>query len=619
MLDMITGGIEMETLSWKIYKEEPTACSKISYALNKGNQLALRTTELTAMKVLSGELAMAMSSAVAEDMLFESIQAKVRHELDFLVDDPEFIEMFEYLLNLGGPTQSYVPGLLRYLEIYLEESERRLRPQAFQVPNRLGGHKGQDFPRARIALIKRAYRQKPSSGFCPCPETKWLEIPRDKMQAFEDLLHHFHRSCGGILEKMDEAREMAFLANVDYICAEVVWQKHTQKISIRKELLDATQKYHFQLKDIGLEQTPAIPMPVPRDDWISYPDTKEDPKSPAAVADGRNKRRKLMAPQVLEYDESLGVAKGDGQELVVSGNSRGANWVQLPWRVWPKQVGGKIMDKDEAEMAAALSVLRALYFHDVVADEPVDVLVDLESGEKKVVVVENIEKETLRLPPCVPKAMKLFKHSTNPAKAKIIVSLYQRAEYQRADDAAAAVAAPKRKKIRKLPPNIAEAFCPGEYYVHPEVLCPKDVTTDDQKLVAPSVRSWEYQGSESMQPFWLVRRLNESGLKAYKDKSHPQAKFNTKLIYEDFQDMCVGSWQEHSLSLVYKVTVPLLTNNCALKAGDELILQKAEQKSDTKQKHDTWRTDIKIREQEGNAAGKAKARAKAKASGVLDI
>ena len=245
---------------------------------------------------------------------------------------------------------------------------------------------------------------------------------------------------------MDEAREMAFLANVDYICAEVVWQKHTQKISIRKELLDATQKYHFQLKDIGLEQTPAIPMPVPRDDWISYPDTKEDPKSPAAVADGRNKRRKLMAPQVLEYDESLGVAKGDGQELVVSGNSRGANWVQLPWRVWPKQVGGKMMDKDEAEMAAALSVLRALYFHDVVADEPVDVLVDLESGEKKVVVVENIEKETLRLPPCVPKAMKLFKHSTNPAKAKIIVSLYQRAEYQRADDAAAAVAAPKRKK-----------------------------------------------------------------------------------------------------------------------------------------------------------------------------
>ena len=201
MRDVISNGLEMETLSWKIYKEEPTGCSTISYALNKGNQLALRTTELTAMKVLSGEIALAQSSAVADEMLFESIKAKVRHQLDFLVDEPDFIEMFEYIINLGGTKQTYIPKLLRYLEVYLEESERRLRPQAFQVPNRLGGLKGLDFPRARIALIKRAYRQKPSSGFCPGPETKWLEIPRDKMQAFEDLLHHFHRSCGGILEK----------------------------------------------------------------------------------------------------------------------------------------------------------------------------------------------------------------------------------------------------------------------------------------------------------------------------------------------------------------------------------------------------------------------------------
>ena len=42
------------------------------------------------MKVLSGEIALAQSSAVADDMLFESIKAKVRHQLDFLVDEPDF-------------------------------------------------------------------------------------------------------------------------------------------------------------------------------------------------------------------------------------------------------------------------------------------------------------------------------------------------------------------------------------------------------------------------------------------------------------------------------------------------------------------------------------------------
>ena len=35
--------------------EEPTAASVISQALNKGNKLALRTTELTAVAVLKGD------------------------------------------------------------------------------------------------------------------------------------------------------------------------------------------------------------------------------------------------------------------------------------------------------------------------------------------------------------------------------------------------------------------------------------------------------------------------------------------------------------------------------------------------------------------------------------
>ena len=83
--------------------------------------------------------------------------------------------------------------------------------------------------------------------------------------------------------------------------------------------------------------------------------------------------------------------------------------------------------------------------------------------------------------------------------------------------------------------------------------------------------------------------------------------------------MSMGSWQEQSLSLVYKVTVPMLTNSYALKAGDELILQKLEQKLD-KPQFQNWRTDLKLREQEQAAAGKAKAKAMAKGNGTtLDV
>ena len=54
----------------------------------------------------------------------------------------------------------------------------------------------------------------------------------------------------------------------------------------------------------------------------------------------------------------------------------------------------------------------------------------------------------------------------------------------------------------------------GEYYIHPEINLPKDVTTEEQQLHTPDVRSWEFEGDETMQPFWLVRRLTDSALKA---------------------------------------------------------------------------------------------------------
>ena len=51
-------GLMMEILSWKIQKEEPLACSKISQALIKGHQLCLKTHEMTAIRVLNGTIGM---------------------------------------------------------------------------------------------------------------------------------------------------------------------------------------------------------------------------------------------------------------------------------------------------------------------------------------------------------------------------------------------------------------------------------------------------------------------------------------------------------------------------------------------------------------------------------
>ena len=70
-------GLDMEVLSWKMVVEEPTAASLISQALNTAHNIALRTSERTAVSVLSGAVALALESAVAGEVCFETIREQV--------------------------------------------------------------------------------------------------------------------------------------------------------------------------------------------------------------------------------------------------------------------------------------------------------------------------------------------------------------------------------------------------------------------------------------------------------------------------------------------------------------------------------------------------------------
>ncbi len=97
---VLRNGLLMEVLSWKMMVEEPTAASLISQALTTGHHFALRTSELTAMSVLSGAVAFELGSAVADEVCFETVREKVRTELDMYVDMPGFIDLFEFVVNM---------------------------------------------------------------------------------------------------------------------------------------------------------------------------------------------------------------------------------------------------------------------------------------------------------------------------------------------------------------------------------------------------------------------------------------------------------------------------------------------------------------------------------------
>ena len=159
-------GLDMEALSWKMVVEEPTAASLISQALNTAHSMALHTSELTALSVLPGAVGEAMESAVAGQVCFETIRERVRMELDLYVDQPGFIDLFEFVVNMGANINQWIPQLLKFGEKFVDAKHRQLSLQAFAEVNKIG----LQFPRTKIAMLMRSYKKPPIRTLCPVPE-----------------------------------------------------------------------------------------------------------------------------------------------------------------------------------------------------------------------------------------------------------------------------------------------------------------------------------------------------------------------------------------------------------------------------------------------------------------
>ena len=178
----------MEALHWKILVEEPGGCCMIANAPNSGNELALRTTELTAISVLAGECALQAKLQDSKEVSFLKVKAKMRSELDTIVDEADFQELFEFVINLGASTGPFIADLIDFGEKFVNQKTRQLRLAAFAIINQMSNN----YPRLKVAALKRSYRKSPTYGICPSPEPKFHSASHEYAAAAEEALHYFH-------------------------------------------------------------------------------------------------------------------------------------------------------------------------------------------------------------------------------------------------------------------------------------------------------------------------------------------------------------------------------------------------------------------------------------------
>ena len=100
--------------------EEPNLCNLVSQALNKGHAAALKTSELTAVAVLSGRITLEMEKRLGDTVDYDAMRELVRNELDMWVDEPEFIEMFQTVVELGAGKFSFIKDLIEFGELFVD-------------------------------------------------------------------------------------------------------------------------------------------------------------------------------------------------------------------------------------------------------------------------------------------------------------------------------------------------------------------------------------------------------------------------------------------------------------------------------------------------------------------
>ena len=629
---MVKEGIEVEVLTYKMDIEEPTAASTISQALNVAQEVALRTSELTAVSVLKGEMIRQMGKDFSQDVVYKNVLEMVRRELHLAANEPELPDVFDFLRSLGVGKNTYVDQLLQFGAAFVDSKKRQLRFSAFAVVNKVN----HDYPLSRVAIVKRAYRKKPHHTFCPNPEQQWTKIDTAFLEKLEQLLFYFHEKRLPAVQKLPEEDQAKFWAAVDVSAAEEFFLKATRtgrwKCSVRtieETLLESTLKYFEQLETEEQREAEeaAVEIEDARDSFrddvsvaVAAPAANE---APAAVADNSQARAddalewidfnrvrvsiarvadedsaagstnlSISAANIPEFNEQTGaritqetadfpLLRGDTQA------SREQHYV-VPWRQWRRD---NTLGSVEADKASAVAVLQGLREGFQVENQPIEMYTL--NGKPKIFATQKIREGSLWLPPCVPKHPRMLEESENPNAVEIHVN-----------------------KMRSADATINSEFGPIErtrtFKLAPDFKLP---TLADSAAVAGSINekrsedgNWimERGTLDSMTPFWAVRRLTQAQLD--KERSNTKEnmwlpRFSCKLAEINLNDVCIYSTVQME-NRTRTIVVPFMTNMCDLEEGEELILEVAAkvQKPTTR----TWR-DAALDEERAQTKNKRKA------------
>ena len=629
---IIHDGIMCKVLSWKMDCEEPDAAATISTAFNELNSAAMRTTELQAFQVLKGEIIIQMSKDVGQTVAFQTTVDRVKNMLGPAVADPDLILLFEFLISNGVGKNSYIDDFLYWANASINPNLRRLRFAAFGPINKM-----QQLPLSRCAVAKRAYRGKPTAGYCPNPEPVWGTFTMDQLTLLEELLRFFHIQCKDILNTLSTKARLQLLGNVDIAAAQafhiVATAKSTKKTptefcaAVRDALLKATFQWAKELNLHG--NGPLMRELTNKPEWIVFGAEDAGGLVPAVAAHAAQQKedggkQKEVGASVIHFDEASSTAMNKQESAKVKGIA--VMEQALPWRAWQSVYAEPAATKG-ADHGAAVAVLHTMAYAFDAETTPLEVCD--RQGRIYVRATRKIPAKELMLPPSTANGCSLVDSRTSKstvANAVDIAVRVQRNSLQAhgstQQEQSGEPAKKKQKKEKKQDAEkkgdteeevepVTEYLSEVVFSLAPEWKAPALTTaanmatqdesglsrdTVDGNTLWPPTPARVYKverslddyswgdpanvargfckTSAAMSLYWAIRRTSASDLEqANKGRAKPQS-FNCGFEKVRIVNVCVGMVKKQAVNQTRNIEVPFITNLLDVEAGEELLLEK---------------------------------------------
>ena len=113
--------------------------------------------------------------------------------------------------------------------LIVDYKQRRLRLFAFALVKKMPAQT----PRAKIAVLMRAYRKTPNKTYCSCPEGWWYMDAMWSLELSDYALQYFQVTCKSAVADMPPQKLQTFKANTSSAATEVYARWRARKKVLR--------------------------------------------------------------------------------------------------------------------------------------------------------------------------------------------------------------------------------------------------------------------------------------------------------------------------------------------------------------------------------------------------